>query len=199
VTPSAGELVAPTLIGDVVTLQPWRAVDQAALAPACGDDVICRFTTVPRRYSPRAAKAWIARQEQRRAAGEAIVLAIRPRAAPPVGTVGLFGLDSPDPHARLGYWLVREWRGRGLGREGVELLARWAFRELAVSALYLDIEPGNVASQRLADVLGARRVGQLQKQFFGAELTLTRFALTQRAMHPLAVSGRLEGGGSPSS
>jgi RimJ/RimL family protein N-acetyltransferase len=99
-----------------------------------------------------------------------------------VGTVGLFGLDSPAPAARLGYWLVAGWRGRGLAREGVGLLAAWAFRELPLRVLHIDVEAGNVASQRLAEALGAHRVGHVEHELRGEPVALTRFALTRAAL-----------------
>ncbi len=110
--------MTPNLAGKLVCLRAWRPGEGPALEPVCVDEGIGRFTSVPRAYSALDAEAWIARQERRRIAGEAIVLAINERGtARPVGMVGLFGLDSPDQCGRLGYWLIRGWRGRGLARE----------------------------------------------------------------------------------
>lgn len=175
------ELVTPNLAGELVCLRAWRPGEGAALEPACGDEDICRFTSVPRAYSALDAEAWIARQERRRIAGEAIVLAINERGtARPVGMVGLFGLDSPDQCGRLGYWLIRDWRGRGLARDAVGLLAYWAFGELALRALHIDIEPANSASRRLAEALGAQPIGSVHRDLLSEEVALTRFILTKR-------------------
>lgn len=81
---------APSLMSDLVSLGQWRFGDTAALAPACGDEGICRFTTVPQLYTPASAQAWVELQHQRLADGTAVVLAIRPSGdRRPVGMVGL--------------------------------------------------------------------------------------------------------------
>lgn len=105
-----------------LTLRPWRPSDAAALAPACGDADICRFTTVPPEFTPEGARTWIADQQARNGRGEALVLAIVPKAlGSPVGMVGLFGLtDGSGP--RLGYWLIREHRRRGLASGAARVL-----------------------------------------------------------------------------
>jgi RimJ/RimL family protein N-acetyltransferase len=185
VTWRSSALVTPNLAGELVCLRAWQPGEGAALQPACGDEDICRFTTVPRVYSALDAEAWIARQEQRRIAGEAIVLAINPRGtARPVGMVGLFGLDTPDPCAQVGYWLVRDWRGRGLARDAVGLLASWAFRDLPLRVLHIDIEPANSESQRLAAALGAQSIARVHRDLLGEEVALTRFILTDPASPP---------------
>ena len=59
----AREFVPPVLSDGRVVLRGWRQEDASALRPACGDQQICRFTTVPRRYSIEDARDWIARQQ----------------------------------------------------------------------------------------------------------------------------------------
>jgi hypothetical protein len=52
------------------------------LREACGDEDICRFTTVPRVYSEEAAVKWIRRQHPHAVTGTAVVLAIIAAGAP---------------------------------------------------------------------------------------------------------------------
>jgi RimJ/RimL family protein N-acetyltransferase len=101
----------PTLAARDCTLRPWTLEDFAALREACGDEDICRFTTVPRVYSQAAAMQWIERQHAHSTDGSAIVLAIVPVGRQePVGMIGLFGLDQPEPVARFGYRLIAQAR-----------------------------------------------------------------------------------------
>lgn len=171
-------LSAPTLADPLVSLRPWRRGDAEALELACGDQDICRFTTVPDRYTREEAEAWIARQHQRLAAGGAIVLAIVPADSEnPVGMVGLFGLDEGTRSARFGYWLIRSFRGRALANAATRLLGRWACQELDVDALLLDVEPDNRASQRIAEALGAQYVGEVEQQHASETVTLMRYSV----------------------
>jgi len=58
-----GGLVRPVLSDERIVPRGWRRVDAQALQPACGDPQICRFTTLPRRYTIEDARDWTARQQ----------------------------------------------------------------------------------------------------------------------------------------
>jgi [ribosomal protein S5]-alanine N-acetyltransferase len=172
---AVGALVPPTLDAGDCWLRPWTVDDAPALRTACGDDEICRFTTVPRVYSRAAAVQWIERVRDRAARGDAIVLAIVPAREPtPVGMVGLFGLDEPGQTARFGYWLIAQARRRGLATRA---LRDWAFSSLALETIFIDREPSNPASARVADRLGATLAGSRRVVVTGSEIELARHAL----------------------
>jgi len=173
------ELEPPLLANERVVLRGWRQEDAAALGPACGDRDICRFTTVPHRYTLEAAQAWIARQHTHAHNRTAVVWALVPREhEQPVGMVGLFGLGDPEPTVRFGYWLVSGWRGRGLATAATTLVAEWAFAELKLGAIHIDREPVNQSSARVADRLGAEVAGPLVRSYQGTELELIRHTLS---------------------
>jgi len=69
------------------------------------------------------------------------------------------GFTDDGLHAALGYWLVPAARGRGLGLAAARALSRWGFDVLGLSRIELAILPGNHASRRLAQRLGARHEG----------------------------------------
>lgn len=186
-------LTAPRLSNARVRLRPWVVGDAAVLEVACGDPDICRFTTVPQHFTTGAAEAWIRRQHDRLSDGSAIVLAIEPiSAARPVGMVGLFGLDEDDGAARFGYWVVNGHRGFGLASEAVRMLAGWAFDELDIDALHIDVEPANEGSRRVAHAVGAMPTGQLTRRLDGEDgedVLVERFTLLGR--HRPSVSSEL--------
>jgi len=150
----------PPLTEDAVTLRPWTQADAPALRAACGDEAICAFTTVPWRYTPGDALAWVDRQEDKRREGRGITLAVVPAGrASPLGAVVLTGVDPGEPGARLGYWLVAPARGRGYGARAARLLVDWSVRELGLTRIELVILPVNIASRRVAEALGAINMG----------------------------------------
>jgi RimJ/RimL family protein N-acetyltransferase len=172
------ELEPPLLTNGRVVIRGWRREDAAALLPACGDRDICRFTTVPDRYTLETAEAWIARQHNHAHSRTAVVWAVVPREREqPIGMVGLFGLGEPEPMARFGYWLVSEWRGRGLATMATRLVAEWAFAELKLPEIHIDREPANQSSAKVAERLGAELKGPVIKSYRGTELELVRHTL----------------------
>lgn len=173
------QLELPVLRDARLLLRRWVLEDAEALRPACGDPAICRFTTVPRSYSAAEARAWIARQYEPPRAETAMVWAMVPgELERPVGMMGLFGLGEEDRSARFGYWLVAKWRGRGLAGAATRLVCAWGFAELGLSAIHIDCEPGNLASARVADRLGAVPSGLRQVMYEGVTVELIRHTLT---------------------
>jgi len=71
-----------------------------------------------------------------------------------LGAVGLMP-DSPGS-IELAYWVRPEERGRGLASRAVLAATEWAHCELGVSRIWLEIEPGNEPSLRLAQRTGYR-------------------------------------------
>jgi [ribosomal protein S5]-alanine N-acetyltransferase len=176
---------APKLSGAKVRLRPWELHDAASLKLACGDPEICRLTTVPRHYTLDKAESWIRRQHGRIATGTAIVLAIEPASAPqPVGMVGLYGLNEEHTSARLGHWVVQGHRRSGLATDAVRILADWAFDELDLAALHIDVEPNNKASLRVTHAVGATHQQRLTRFLDGENRALERFALRRPPCPP---------------
>jgi RimJ/RimL family protein N-acetyltransferase len=173
------EFVLPVLSDGRVLLRGWRQDDAPALRPACGDQKICRFTTVPHRYTIEDARGWIARQQAHACNGTGVVFAVVPLPDDrPVGMVGLFGINEPGMTGRFGYWLIAGARGQGLIGAATTLVADWGFRQLQLAAIVIDREPHNVASARVAERLGALITGSRLVQYEGAEVELVRHTLT---------------------
>lgn len=71
-----------------------------------------------------------------------------------LGAVGLMP-DRPGS-IELAYWVRPEERGKGLGSRAVRAATLWAHQGLAVPRIWLEIEPGNEPSLRLARRAGYR-------------------------------------------
>lgn len=168
-------LELPTIAGFGLTLRPWQLTDAPALREACGDEDIMRFTTVPGVFSEAAATDWIKHQRQHAERGSAMVLAIVNTSERfPIGMVGLFGLDQADQTARLGYWLLSHARDRGRATAAARVLTDWAFQRLDLNQVVIDREPGNLASARVAEKLGATETGARLVEYRGCTLELIR-------------------------
>jgi RimJ/RimL family protein N-acetyltransferase len=148
----------PTLSDAVVTLRPFRLDDAPAVAAACRDPDIPRFTHVPENYTEADAREFIAgtMRPEREAKSFAIVGAGDE-------LLGAIGFRIPHPGTgEVGYWLAAEARGRGAATRAVRLICEWAFAELGLVRMQLLTHPENAASQKLAERCGFRREGLLR-------------------------------------
>jgi RimJ/RimL family protein N-acetyltransferase len=172
------------LENDRVVLQDWRDEEAPALAPVCGEWDVCAFTSVPWSYSAGEAQAWIDRQRAKRAAGTVLALAIEGRDGErALGNVNLAGIGDRDGvrEAEIGYWLVPEARGRGLATAATSLLTDWGLRNLGLERIEFAILPDNLASQRVAERVGATSEGLRERshEAEGRSWDMTIWSLSQ--------------------
>jgi len=170
------------LEGDRVILRDWRDEDAPALEPVCGEWDVCAFTSVPWSWSKAGALEWIDRQRHKRAAGTVLALAIQGRDDDrALGNVNLAGFGGDGREAEIGYWLVPEARGRGLATAAVSLLIDWGLREHGLERIEFAILPENLASQRVAERLGATPEGIRERshQAEGRAWDMTIWSLTR--------------------
>lgn len=143
-----------------LVLRPWRLADAPAVVAACRDPEIPRWIPfVPAPYTDEDGLTYIQGCID---AGEsrhpfAIVDA---DAGTLYGSIDM-GVNSMRT-GHIGYWLVRDARGRGLCTAALRRLCRFAFDDLGLERLELMTDPENVASQRVAEKVGFRREGVLR-------------------------------------
>lgn len=155
----------PPLTDGRCTLRPWEPGDLQNLLAGSADPLVRRF-----RYSlpedGEQAWLWLAATVADRERGERLELAVTDRTptAPVVGSVSLQRVHRRRRNGFVSYWLSAPGRGRGLGTAAVRLLAGWAFGELGLERLALELEVANLASQRLAERCGFAREGRLRSE-----------------------------------
>lgn len=71
-----------------------------------------------------------------------------------VGNVSLFAIDLTDRVAKIGYRVLPTARGRGVARQMVDAVTRWAFTERELVRVQLEHAVGNPASCRVAESAG---------------------------------------------
>ena len=133
-------------------------MDLRLVRAASRDAALVGGTTLPDPYTDDEGLAFIERQWNRAERDEGLSLAIEDM--DPARAVGATSLMLRRAEvADLGYWLVRDARGRGFGRETVELLVPWVLREMGVDAIEAFVRPANYASQRILDGCGFFMIG----------------------------------------
>ena len=151
----------PPLAGPRVTLRPFRTGDARAVAEACRDPDIPRFTMLLTGLTEAQAAAWIEQGLAWWKRGIARFAIVVPPDDRCVGQIGL-QVDLPARRAEAYYWLDRAVRGQGIASEALELVTRWAFRDFDVVRVQLATDLDNEASRRVAQRCGFTREGVLR-------------------------------------
>ena len=170
----------PPLSDGVVSLRPLKPLDAVAIAEACRDPLIPRFTFMAENLTPNRATAWIARRneqwERGELAGFAITEGVDDRQL--VGTIGL-GVNVQRVSGEVFYRISSHARRRGSAVRAVRLISAWAFDDLALERLEILTHPENEASQRVAVAGGYRYEGTLRSHqpFKGSRMDSVLFSL----------------------
>ena len=157
-------LQEPQLACPPVVLRPYRVSDLGLVRQASADPLIPSISSVPRRYSDDAGRAFIERQHRRATEGDGFSFVIAEESEPTLGlgSIGLWLHEIENGRASIGYWLVAAARGRGLAAHALRTLVSFGFAQLAIPRLHLYVEPWNVASARTAEAAGFTREATLR-------------------------------------
>ena len=81
--------------------------------------------------------------------------------------------------ANLGYWVRTSATGRGVATKAAHLVARFGFAQLGLHRIEILAAVDNIASQRVAEKVGAVREGVLRKRLLinGESLDAVMFSL----------------------
>jgi RimJ/RimL family protein N-acetyltransferase len=154
----------PPLSDGELLLRPWDRGDVPAVAAACRDPEIPRWTAVPPDYTERHARDFIGGTAADLQAGRELALAVVDAAGGSLlGAVGLASFDWADGKAEIGYWVAADARRRGIASRATRLLAEWALTRLGLDRIELLAHPDNEASQRVAERAGFTREGTLRR------------------------------------
>jgi len=81
-----------------------------------------------------------------------------------LGGVGLNFINRVHQFGNLGYWVRTNAAGKGVASKAARLVARFGFEELGLHRIEILAAVSNVASQRVAEKIGAAREGVLRKR-----------------------------------
>jgi RimJ/RimL family protein N-acetyltransferase len=145
----------------VVALREWALSDAPAVAAACRDVEIVRWTTqIPEDYTEEHAREWIESTAKGWDRGSA-ELAVVDRATGSVA--GAIRLVAHTPWVgEVGYWAVPSFRCAGRMTRAVRLVSGWR-HHLGLVRLQLCTLVRNQASERVAEKSGFAREGRLRR------------------------------------
>ena len=164
--PRAGRPMTPELrlpeegLSDgVVRVRHWTQDDVPAIVDAMSDPEISRWVPhIPFPYSEDDAREFLSMDAEVRRAGTGAHLAVTDAVSVLIGGASL-DVDHVDKSGFTGYWVAGRVRRRGIATRIPRLVSKPHFETLGLHRICLTTDPRNVASQRVAEQAGYRRVG----------------------------------------
>lgn len=83
-----------------------------------------------------------------------------------IGNVALWRLDLPNYRAEIGYVLHPEQQGKGIMLEAAEAIIHYGFYEMQLHSIEANINPGNIASQRLLERIGFEKEAYFKENYY---------------------------------
>ena len=151
----------PTLRTARLVLRPFRADDGPAVQRLAGDPEIATTTlNIPHPYPDGVAEKWIAGHAEACAGGKGLSLAVTLAASGElIGAISLMSISSAHSHAELGYWIGKDFWGRGYCTEAAREIVRFAFEEMGLHRVFGHHFSRNPASGRVMQKIGMRHEG----------------------------------------
>ena len=155
----------PVLRTARLQLGPFYLDDAPELQRLAGAREIADTTlSIPHPYELDHAIAWIEQQRKEAARGRSTTYAVRLFDGTLIGSVGLRDIDREHSQAELGFWIGREWWGKGYAREAAAAMIRFGFEALALNRIYAHHMRRNPASGRVLEAAGMQCEGVLRQR-----------------------------------
>lgn len=150
----------PTLETPRLRLRPFHSGDTDDVTRLANDEELSRYIpAIPYPYPRQAAAEWLATHREKFDFGQEVVLAITDKQdGTLMGAIGLI-LTPEHRRAELGYWIGRDFWGRGLATEAGRAILKYAFEELRLEAVFANHLAPNTASGKVMLKLGMNYQG----------------------------------------
>ena len=159
--PAVTRIVSPRL-----TLRPVATSDIADLLEVNGDPEATRFLPYPTWQSAQDGAAWLSRMEALASSGtgQQLVL-VRNGDSKVIGGLLVFRYEEASGRLEIGYVLGRNHWGQGLMREAIAAMCSHAFTSMNVRRIEAEVDPANIASNRLLLGIGFVLEGTLRQRW----------------------------------
>ena len=157
-----------TLVGKKVTIRKLKITDADSITSHINDKTVARWTiNVPHPYRKKDALKFIrSRQVHGRNRANYTFGIAEKESDEIIGCIDLVDIDWEDKKAETGYWISRVYRGQGLTTEALNLILRFAFRDLKLHKIYARVFKENRASMKVLEKNGFKREGILRKEIY---------------------------------
>ena len=156
-------------VDEQITLTPFLPTDKAALVNQINDKEIFDNTLlIPHPYTEQDADNWFdLLDKQLQSNGSQSNWAIRKEDGQLIGGIGFWLAHGKASHKdELGYWLGREYWGKGIMTNVVERFVEFGFEKRGLVRIMATIFAHNKGSARVLEKVGFQKEGILRKNYF---------------------------------
>ena len=150
----------PKLKTERLILRPFELSDAERLSNLAGDRAIADTTlNIPHPYEKGIAEEWISKHKPKFESGEIVYLAIVLESTKElIGSIGL-DIEKRFNRAELGYWIGKEYWGRGYCTEAARAILKYGFRQLNLNKITSSHFVRNPASGKVLRKIGMKKEG----------------------------------------
>lgn len=149
------------LSNDIITLRALEPTDLDTLYRWENDTALWAVSDTVAPYSREALWHYLEQYTGDIYAQRQLRLMITLADGTPTGTVDYLNFDPLNNRAELGLFIAPEHRGKGLGRQALDLLTAYSREHIGLRQLYVFIAIDNVVCLKLFEDYGYRRVGTI--------------------------------------
>ncbi len=145
------------MITNRLILRSWEDSDKKDLIENINDLEVTKWLlVVPHPYTEKDANWWInhSKEKARKEPIEDYGFAIQLKEGPLIGGIGIHHVNLKERKAEVGYWLGRNFHGKGYGSEALEAILKFSFEELKLEKLEAGVFEGNPSSGKLLEKFG---------------------------------------------
>jgi RimJ/RimL family protein N-acetyltransferase len=163
---SAAVTNSPSVRTARLVLGAFQPSDAEQLQRLAGDREIADTTLlIPHPYELDHALAWIGNQRKESVRGRAINFAVRlAENLQLIGCAGLRDIDREHRQAELGFWIGREYWGRGFASEAAAAVVQYGFDTLGLNRICAHHMARNPAAGKVLQRIGMAREGLLRQR-----------------------------------
>lgn len=79
-----------------------------------------------------------------------------------VGSIGFLYLDQENKKTEIGYWIDKEYEGRGIISKSIKVLIEYAFNNYALNKIEIGVATENLRSRSIPEKLGFKLEGTIR-------------------------------------
>jgi RimJ/RimL family protein N-acetyltransferase len=151
------------LKGKNVNLRSLTLNDAESLQENANEELISNFTRIPHPYNLDHAKSFIKDCIEKEKEKTSYQFGIEYESKI-VGMVGLSKVNNKgNKNAELGYWIGKDYRGKGFTKEAVKLILDFAFKKLKLERVQAKVMHPNIISAKLLEKYNFKLEGRGRK------------------------------------
>jgi RimJ/RimL family protein N-acetyltransferase len=156
----------PVLRTPRLVLRAFAMDDVAKIYPLANDrEVAQNLASLPHPYLPEMAVEWLETLPALNEAGTRHVWAITLDFTTLVGAIGLHDIDREHSNSELGYWIGKDFWGRGYATEAASAVVKYALDDMTLERVYAKHFARNPQSGRVLEKIGMQREGVMRRHF----------------------------------